>query len=159
MTPPLSYKDYLGSVDVDIDGGFVFGKLLFIRDVVSYRSDTIAGIRAAFEAAVDEYLGTCRELGESPDLPLKGTFNVRVGPQIHRDSALAAERSDMSLNEWVKRACQLALDRGQDRSRPHLSERENETAEPEVIKMPASGGHRRVASGTAARSRRIGEVH
>lgn len=109
MTAPLEYKGYFGSVDVDVDGGFVFGKLLFIRDVVSYQSSSPAAIRSRFEAAVDDYLETCRELGEVPDTPCKGTFNVRVGSEVHRECMLAAERSGLSLNDWVRRACELKL--------------------------------------------------
>ncbi len=110
----LEYKGYLGSIEVDLDEGFVFGKLVFIRDVVSYRAEQVNGLKAAFEAAVDDYLATCAELGDTPDIPCKGTFNVRLGSALHQRVAIAATRDDVSLNEWVKQACELKL--GSDRS-------------------------------------------
>jgi predicted HicB family RNase H-like nuclease len=109
----LEYKGYLGSIEVDLDEGFVFGKLVFIKDVVSYRAEQVSGLKAAFEAAVDDYLATCAELGDTPDVPCKGTFNVRLGPALHQSVAIAATREDVSLNEWVKQACELKL--GSDR--------------------------------------------
>ncbi len=105
MTKHLEYEGYIGSIEVDVDEGFLYGRLLFLRDVVSYRADDVAGLKAAFEAAVDDYLQTCKEMGEAPDVPCKGSFNIRVGAELHRKAALAAERETISLNEWVRRAC------------------------------------------------------
>jgi predicted HicB family RNase H-like nuclease len=105
MNQHMEHKGYLGSVEIDMKDHFVFGRLLFIRDVVSYRSEDLKHIRSAFEAAVDDYLLTCAELHEAPDVPCKGTFNVRIGAELHQKVALAASRQEVSLNEWVKDAC------------------------------------------------------
>lgn len=113
----MEYKGYLGSVEVEMTELFVFGRLLFIRDVVSYRAHDLKQIRSAFEAAVDDYLLTCAELHEAPEVPCKGTFNVRIGPELHQKVALAASRQGVSLNEWVKDACARkawANDKGND---------------------------------------------
>jgi predicted HicB family RNase H-like nuclease len=117
----LKYKGYLGSIEVDLDECFVFGKLVFIKDVVSYRAKQVNGLKAAFEAAVDDYLATCAELGDKPDIPCKGTFNVRLGSVLHQRVAIAATREDVSLNEWVKQACELKL--GSDRSEQTSADR------------------------------------
>ena len=109
MTKFLEYKGYLGSVEVEIDDGFVYGRLVFIRDVVSYKADAVLGLKAAFEAAVDDYLVMCAELGDEPDQPCKGTFNVRLGPTLHHKAAVAATKDSVSLNDWVKQACDLKL--------------------------------------------------
>lgn len=110
MTKLLEYKGYLGSVEVDLDEGFVYGRLMFIKDVVSYRADEVRAVRSAFESAVDDYLVMCAELGDAPDAPCKGTFNVRLGPELHQKVALAAAKGCVSLNEWVKQACDIKLD-------------------------------------------------
>jgi predicted HicB family RNase H-like nuclease len=105
----LNYKGYHGSVEVNVEGGYLYGKLLYIRDVVAYESSSIQGIRIAFEAAVDDYLQTCNSLGDEPEVPCKGSFNVRLGPNLHLQCVLSAERASTSLNDWVKQACQAAL--------------------------------------------------
>lgn len=105
----FEYKGYFGSIEADTDENFLVGKLLFIKDVVSYQANDVRSLRVAFEAAVADYLSTCAELGEAPDTPCKGTFNVRLGPELHQAAALAATRNGMKLNEWVKVACESHL--------------------------------------------------
>jgi predicted HicB family RNase H-like nuclease len=109
MTNHFEYKGYLGSAEVDIEGGILAGKLLFIRDVIAYSATTPAKLEKAFREAVDEYLRTCEELRDEPDTPCKGSFNVRVGPELHRDAALAARAKGMGLNEFVCQALAAAV--------------------------------------------------
>lgn len=100
----LSYQGYEGTIEVDMDEGVCRGKLLFIHDLVTYVAETPKLLRKAFEEAVDDYLATCEELGRSPKKPFRGSFNVRVPPQLHRDAALRAARDDVALNEVLVRA-------------------------------------------------------
>lgn len=109
MNKHLEYEGYLGSIEADITEGFLHGRLLFIRDVVTYQGQSVGGLSSAFKSAVDDYLSTCAELGEAPDTPCKGTFNVRIGPALHKRALLAAEREGTSLNDWVKSACAAHL--------------------------------------------------
>jgi predicted HicB family RNase H-like nuclease len=84
------YKGYLGSAEVDAENSVLVGKLLFIRDAIAYSASDVAGLKRAFEEAVDDYLRSCAEAGDQPDTPCKGSFNVRVSPQLHRKIAVAA---------------------------------------------------------------------
>ncbi|WP_082223991.1 type II toxin-antitoxin system HicB family antitoxin [Pseudorhodobacter wandonensis] len=98
----MQYKGQFGSAEVSVEDGVVFGKLLFIRDLITYESESPSGLQAAFEAAVDEYLADCVEEGREADRPLKGQFNVRVAPSLHRSLAIAASQCDKSLNDYVE---------------------------------------------------------
>lgn len=109
MKDHFEYKGYLGSAEVDTDDGLLVGRLLFLRDVVNYSAASVQELEAAFRDAVDDYLETCREIGDEPDTPCKGTFNVRVGPDLHRQVAIAARREGLSLNEFVRTAIDAAL--------------------------------------------------
>jgi len=63
----------------------------------------------------------CRR-GLHPDQPCKGTFNVRVGEDIHRAAAVAAARTGVNLNEFVKVSIQEKLDSvAKKRTRPDLT--------------------------------------
>lgn len=97
----MTYKDYLGSAEVSVEDGVLHGKLLGIRDLVTYEADTPAGLRAAFEEAVDDYLADCASGNREPDRPYKGSFNVRIGPELHRDLAVEARDRDVSLNDLI----------------------------------------------------------
>jgi len=104
MNSKFEYKGYYGSAEVSTEDKLLVGRLLFIRDVVSYVASTAKELEEAFHAAVDDYLATCQEIGDQPDVPFKGSFNVRVGPDLHRSAALAADRDNTSLNDWVCQA-------------------------------------------------------
>jgi predicted HicB family RNase H-like nuclease len=105
----LEYKGYVGSVEVDLESQSIVGKLQCIRDTITYSADAVSGIEKAFEEAVDDYLALCAEEGSEPDTPFKGSFNVRVGENLHRSVAIAARRADVSLNDFVRSALEVCL--------------------------------------------------
>lgn len=105
----LKYKDFEGTAEVDIDLGVCRGKLLFIDDLVTYQADSPKQLQGEFEAAVDDYLETCRLVGKAPQRPFRGLFNVRVPPALHRQAALRAVSDGIALNEVVVRAMDAYL--------------------------------------------------
>jgi predicted HicB family RNase H-like nuclease len=62
-----------------------------------------------FRSAVDEYLKFCRDGGKEPERPFKGSFNVRVAPDLHRKAALAASTRGVSLNALVEDAIRQSV--------------------------------------------------
>ncbi|MER2015664.1 toxin-antitoxin system HicB family antitoxin [Pseudomonas simiae] len=50
------------------------------------------------------YLITCQSLGHTPEKPCKGSFNVRVGHDLHLAAALAATRKKVTLNDLTRQA-------------------------------------------------------
>jgi len=99
----LKYKKYSGSAEVSVEDGVVFGKVLHIRDLITYEAEKISELQCAFEAAVDDYLADCAEDGRDADEPFKGAFNVRMKPRQHRELAVAAKAQNTTLNEYVVR--------------------------------------------------------
>ena len=62
----LRYKGYTGSVEYSEEDCSFFGKVLGLRrDGITYEGTSAAEIKQDFEDAVDHYLETCRERGES----------------------------------------------------------------------------------------------
>lgn len=120
MKACFEYKGYLGSAEVSVEDNVLHGKLLYINDVVSYEAQSPQELEQAFKEAVEDYLATCREAGDEPDVPFKGSFNVRVGPEVHRESVLAAEREGLKLNEWVKLACKDRAAKKKNEQHNHL---------------------------------------
>jgi predicted HicB family RNase H-like nuclease len=104
MSTTQKYRDYIGSVEVSVEDNVLHGKILHIRDMVTYEADSPKELQAAFEEAVDEYLADCIELGKAPNKPFSGTFNVRVGEALHRESVIKAAECGINLNEFVARA-------------------------------------------------------
>jgi len=100
----FSYKGYEGSAEIDLESMICRGKLLFINDLVTYEAGSPAKLKVEFECAVDDYLETCKELGREPLKPLKGLFNVRVPPQLHKELVMKAMVEKISLNEFIVRS-------------------------------------------------------
>ncbi|KPA98296.1 MULTISPECIES: type II toxin-antitoxin system HicB family antitoxin [Pseudomonas] len=111
MNNSLHYKGYYGSIEASIEDNCLFGKLQFIRALVNYEGQTVAQLEAAFREAVDDYLETCQQLKQAPEVPCKGSFNVRVGHDLHLAAALSATRQNVTLNELTRQALSEYLQR------------------------------------------------
>lgn len=118
----LKYKGYEGTAELDMIRQICRGKILFINDLVTYEAATPVQLQEVFEAAVDDYLLTCAELDREPQKPLKGQFNVRIPPELHKAAVLRALADNVSLNEVVARAVDAAV------SNPGKKARKKETA-------------------------------
>lgn len=105
----LHYKGYSGSVEYSQEDDVLHGRVLGINDLVTYEGRTLEEIKQYFTKAVEGYLAMCRELGQDPDKPFSGRFNVRISPQLHRALAVKARQSGISLNALVERAIKEAL--------------------------------------------------
>lgn len=122
MNNILEYKGYVGSAEVDAENGILCGRLLFIRDAIGYHGTTVEELRQAFHEAVDDYLAACAEHGDEPDVPCKGSFNVRVGSERHRTAALRARQKGVGLNEYVCAALDEDAQSSQTRTVVHRHE-------------------------------------
>ncbi|MFZ7234022.1 type II toxin-antitoxin system HicB family antitoxin [Avibacterium avium] len=105
----LKYKGYVGTIEADLENNVLFGKLAYIRDVVTYEAETLPQLEKEFQTSVDMYLQDCQELGRTPDKPFKGVFNVRISEELHRNAVLAA--GDLSLNAFVAEAIKEKVER------------------------------------------------
>ena len=56
----ISYKGYIGTVELSIEDNLITGKLLRIPDSVSYEGKTVSEFIKDFHNAVDNYIG-CKE--------------------------------------------------------------------------------------------------
>jgi len=108
MKDMMHYKEYFGSVHYSDEDRVFYGRVEFIRALVSYEGTDVDSLRGAFEEAVDDYLEACREQGAPPEKPFKGSFNVRVGPVLHQRIAMAATRKGVSLNKFIAGALEEA---------------------------------------------------
>jgi predicted HicB family RNase H-like nuclease len=109
----IRYKDFQGSVE--FEDNLLIIRILHIDDLVTTEIDSAAKAQEAFEELVDDYLVTCAELGKEPCRPFKGSFNVRVSPELHRQVAMAAADVDESMNSWISAALVSHLDRQKTR--------------------------------------------
>ena len=101
----MKHKGYEGTAEIDTELNICRGEVLFIQDVVTYSATSPAELKERFMEAVEDYLETCTDLGREPQKPLKGQFNVRIAPALHKELVLESIKENTSLNDIVSRAC------------------------------------------------------
>ncbi len=109
MKNVLEHKGYTGSVEFSNTDETFFGKIVGIRDLVSFEADSVVKLKKAFKEAVEDYITTCKELGKDPDKEYKGSFNVRLKPKIHRLAAIKSATLKMSLNQFVEKVLEKEI--------------------------------------------------
>jgi predicted HicB family RNase H-like nuclease len=102
----LAYKGYIGAVEAE-DRVF-FGRVIGLRDVITFEGTTFVEIEQAFHESIDDYLAFCAERGEPPDRPYSGRIPLRVSPETHRRAAMHAQSEGLSLNQWIARRIESA---------------------------------------------------
>ena len=100
----LKYKDFYGSVEYSADDECFFGKIMGVTDLITFEGDSAASLKDAFVEAVEDYLLLCKEAGKEPQKTYKGSFNVRISPELHREAVMLAGQKGISLNAFVEKA-------------------------------------------------------
>ncbi|MBT6314733.1 MAG: type II toxin-antitoxin system HicB family antitoxin [Alphaproteobacteria bacterium] len=102
MTASMTHNGYTARVEYDDDDQIFFGQIAGITDNVEFHGETVQELRAAFEEAVEDYIGTCAKIGKEPQKPYSGRVMFRIDPETHRRAAIAAEVAGLSLNVWAE---------------------------------------------------------
>lgn len=111
MNNIMQYKGYVGSVEFSENDNVLFGKVQGIRSLISYEGTTVQELLDDFHGAVDDYLALCAEEGIEPEVPYKGSVNIRFKkPDTHRRAAIYALTHDQSLNSFIDECVVQRLD-------------------------------------------------
>jgi len=104
MKDILKYKDFIGTVHYSTDDEVFFGKLDGIDDLVTFEGDNVDQLKKSFKEAVEDYLEICKSHGKEPHKSYKGSFNVRIKPNLHKLAAYKSVELGLSLNQFVEQA-------------------------------------------------------
>lgn len=100
----FEYKGYHTKVEFDSEDLVLRGKIEGIDDLVDFECQNAQDVEKEFRAAVDDYLTFCAEVGKTPEKEYKGTFNVRISPELHKKIANLAALNGDTLNATVEKA-------------------------------------------------------
>ena len=70
---------------------------------MNFEGESVKELTEAFHEAVDDYLAYCKEEGIEPEKSYSGILNVRLTPMIHRQIALMAVQSGLTINAFIKK--------------------------------------------------------
>lgn len=106
MKNTMEYKGYIGSVEFSETDELFFGQVQGIRSLISYEGINAKELVSDFHESVDAYLEFCEEEGIEPEKAYKGSFNIRISPELHKQIAICAISKQVSLNSLVEKALQ-----------------------------------------------------
>ena len=109
MKNTMEYKGYVGSVEFSEEDGLFYGKIMGIRALISYEGTTARELIEDFHGAVEDYLALCEAEGREPEKAYKGSFNVRISPDLHKKAVIYAASQGVSLNSIVESALRTSL--------------------------------------------------
>lgn len=141
MSNYLEHKGYFGTVEYSAEDRLFFGKVQFVDSLLAYDGASVDEIETAFKEAVNSYLTFCNETGRTPEKAFNGTFNVRVGSDLHKKAVKKAFSQNMNLNEYVMKT--LAQDVAGERrksSENHIYLTINTSQTNEIEQITATAG-------------------
>jgi predicted HicB family RNase H-like nuclease len=104
MKNVMRYKGFLGSVYFSPEDDCFHGRIEGIDDLVSFEGRSVDELKKSFREAVEDYLELCRTVGKTASRSYRGTFNVRVSPELHKKAVRKSISEGISLNRLVRRA-------------------------------------------------------
>lgn len=97
----LKHLGYCAHIEFDHENKIFIGRVVGIRDGVNFHGSSVVEIEHAFKESVEDYLATCKKIGQKPEKPYSGKISLRVPINIHAAVARAAESSGNSINSWI----------------------------------------------------------
>lgn len=117
----LEYKGYHAKIEFNVETYTLRGKIDGIKDLVTFQSSDAKMIEIEFHNAVEDYLEFCKEVGKEPEKEYRGSFNVRIAPDLHRRLATVAYKNGETLNALVEKAIKSYID-GENKSNIKLQQ-------------------------------------
>jgi len=109
MSKMMDYKGYHAQIEYDSDDEIFVGKVYGIVDSLNFHGTSVAELEEMFHQSIENYLQMCAETGKTPDKEFKGSFNIRISPELHRGISLQAAQEGMTLNQYVSKALERSL--------------------------------------------------
>lgn len=100
----MEYKGYHATFEYDAEDDIFVGKVFGVVDSLNFHGSSINQLKEMFHQSIDNYLSTCERIGKIPDKEFKGSFNVRISPELHRKIALKAVEEKITLNQYVAKS-------------------------------------------------------
>ena len=112
MSSMLEYKGYHASIEYDAEDNILVGEVFGIADSLNFHGTSVDEVKEMFKQSIDNYLFLCEKIGKNPDKEFKGTFNVRITPEMHKRAALEAAKQKITLNQYVMKAINQSFEIG-----------------------------------------------
>ena len=109
MSKMMEYNGYHAQIEYDAEDELFVGKVYGITDSLNFHGTSVTELEEMFHQSIDNYLAMCAEVGKIPDKEFKGSFNVRISPELHKEISLRAGKEGITLNQYVLKALEKSL--------------------------------------------------
>jgi predicted HicB family RNase H-like nuclease len=103
-TNVLTHRGFIGSVHFSAEDDIFFGKVEGINDLITFEGNSVQELKDAFRYVVDAHIEDCERENIPAEKSYKGSFNLRITPDLHRRAAIAAKAHNSTLNAFVRQA-------------------------------------------------------
>ena len=105
MNNLMSYKGYYAKINYSNEDECFFGEVIGLsKTAITFEGESVKKLQKEFEKAIKDYLENCKQNNEIPEKTYKGSFNVRVNPNIHKKASIYSIMQGISLNQCVDNA-------------------------------------------------------
>lgn len=101
MKDVIKYKGFIGSVHFSADDAVFYGKVEGINDLISFEGESVQELITAFHYVVDEHIKDCEAENKELQKSYKGSFNIRLSPELHQRIATIAKMRGQSINKFI----------------------------------------------------------
>lgn len=98
----MLYKDFIGSIHYSTEDEIFFGKIEGVNDSISFEGSSVKDLKESFREAVEDYIELCKLNGKKPQKAYRGSFNIRISQELHRQAAREAIKRGISLNKFIE---------------------------------------------------------
>jgi len=109
MKSMLEYKGYHATINYDADDEIFVGEVFGVNDSLNFHGTSILELKEMFKQSIDNYLELCERIGKEPEKEFKGSFNVRISPELHKEIAILAAQNNISLNQYISNVLQKSV--------------------------------------------------
>ena len=94
----LKFKEFISSVHFHTEVEIFYGKIEEIDDLISFEGKSVSELKKSFYEAVEDYIDICKKSKKELFKSFKGSFNVRISPELHKKIYRASIIQGISLN-------------------------------------------------------------
>jgi predicted HicB family RNase H-like nuclease len=105
----MNYKGYIGKVEYDEKSETFFGKVINIKDIITFQGKSVSELKRAFKDSIEDYLDFCKERNEEPDNPFLESGVVYIPQKLQKKIYRKALESNLNIDTWVTKVLEKAL--------------------------------------------------
>lgn len=109
MKNTLTYKSFTAKVEFSADDNLFVGRLLGVKDIVTFHGETVDELNSSMKETVDFYIEVCEKAGKKAKKNYSGKVLFRLPSRLHARIAETAESAGKSINEWGKEVLESAV--------------------------------------------------